>query len=122
MIPSCLFPIQTCCPRLYLEQEGEKGTLRKERRSSWAIRWDSARVAGQTEFGPDAEERLRTSCNADTGCSVQYPHSIPAVRLVSHVERHKSMEFLLASTKVFFILPFNALLFWGKFFIIFSLA
>ena len=58
-------------------------------------------MAGQTEFGPDAEERLRTSCNADTGCSVQYPHSIPAVRLVSHVERHKSMEFLLASTKVF---------------------
>ena len=59
---------------------------------------------GRTESEPDVGESLKTACKTNSLFRVPAAQRVPAIRLVTHMERHKSMEFLLASPNVYFYL------------------
>lgn len=62
------------------------------------------RGAGHTEFGPDAEESLRAAGETQSLFHPEATQSVPAIRLVIHIQRHKSMEFLWAYELIYFYL------------------
>lgn len=66
--------------------------------------WDPPRAAGHTEFGPDAEESLKTAGETNSLFHSRATHSVPAIRLVIHIQRHQSMEFLWAYKLIYFYL------------------
>lgn len=66
--------------------------------------WDPSRAAEHTEFGPDAEESLETAGETSSLFHPGAMPSVPAIRLVIHIQRHKSTEFLWAYKLIYFYL------------------